>query len=91
MASLISKRPDLLMKLAVTSIGLSLSTAKLLAYQKSLLCDMERDFLYIKNLEAAYESSRSDDEKFSDNFAEVSAEADDILMEMVRRAGHNPR
>ena len=39
MAEICKRKPDLLLKLSVTSMGLSLATAKLIAYQREVVVE----------------------------------------------------
>ena len=82
MANIISKNPELLIKLSATSLILSLATAKLSTYNMSIMNELRQDNEYIENLKQAYINSADDDEIFAEKFTGVSAEVDKILIEM---------
>lgn len=82
MANIVSKNPEMLLKLAATSMGLSVAIAKLYSYQATIVSDIQKDIEYYDKLKLAYIESASDDLEFAERFISVSAEADKILMEL---------
>ncbi|ACV64270.1 hypothetical protein Dtox_3558 [Desulfofarcimen acetoxidans DSM 771] len=54
MARIISENPELLLKLSVTSLILSLATAKLYIYQMDIINELRQDAESLENLKQAY-------------------------------------
>jgi hypothetical protein len=82
MARIISENPELLLKLSVTSLILSLATAKLYIYQMDIINELRQDAESLENLKQAYSESADADEMFAERFTGVSAEVDKIMIEM---------
>ncbi|WP_454434734.1 hypothetical protein [Bacillus cereus] len=87
MVKLMRQDSELLLKLSAVSMGLSMSVAKLAAYKREILLDAKREVDYFELLKQSYIASYEDDIKYSEEFSGVSAEADDMEMEMILRDG----
>jgi hypothetical protein len=81
MGTIVSNKPDLLVKLSATALAFSLSVAKLYTYQTSILKEASRDIEYVEKLKQAYISCGVEDEFYAEKFALISFEVDKIMIE----------
>lgn len=80
MAEIMSRNPDLQLKLATASMVISIASAKLYAYNKALVSEIARDAKFYDNLTAAYAECGEDERSFAELFAAVSYEADKLIL-----------
>ena len=74
--------PLLMLKLSAATVSLSTSTAKLQAYQLSLITDLKKDYDHYNYLKQSYIDSYEEDEQWADELSGISAEIDDMLLGM---------
>jgi hypothetical protein len=82
MAAVLNDNPKLLVKLAATSVALSIAAAKLYTYNRDILADLKKDVDYYEQLKLAYIDSADNDEMFAEMLAETSAEVDNLMLEL---------
>jgi hypothetical protein len=82
MVRIFGNNPNMLLKLAATSMGLTLANAKLYTYCLTCLQEAKKDVEFMQILEQAYISCSVEDECFADKFMAVSAEAEKITLEL---------
>lgn len=82
LASIMMRNPELLLKLAATSMGLSLAVAKLYTYQREIFAEIQEDIAYFNALQSAYEDCGEVDLEIADGLLGVSAEVDKLLLEL---------
>lgn len=79
MANIINSKSDYIVKLAATSVGLSVAIVKLLKYKNEIISDINKDIQYIKQLENDYMESSEFDKMLAEELTGVSAEVDKLL------------
>lgn len=80
MAQALKNRPEFMVKLAATSMGLTIAAAKLISYNRSIVSELEKDAEYIKSLEKAYVLAADHERDFANKFMAVSAEVDKLML-----------
>ena len=80
MAEIMSRNPDLQLKLATASMVISIASAKLYAYQKAIVSEIARDAKYYDDLKMAYIECGEEEVAFAELFAAVSCEADKLIL-----------
>jgi hypothetical protein len=79
MAEILKRNPSLAVKLATTSMVISIASAKLYAYNKALALEIARDVKFYDDLILAYEESSEEEVSYAELFAAVSYEADKLI------------
>ncbi|MEZ2657800.1 hypothetical protein [Aneurinibacillus aneurinilyticus] len=82
MAEIAFRRPDMLLKLTATSVGLAMASAKLISYHINVFSEKQKDIQYVNDLKDAYMFSSEQDEMYAEAFTEISAQVDNLLMEL---------
>jgi len=80
MAEIMSRNPDLQLKLATTSMVISIASAKLYAYQKAIMSEIARDVKFYEDMKLAYVEGSEEEGSFAELFAAVSFEADKLIL-----------
>lgn len=80
MVVIMSRNPDLLVKLAATSMVFSIASAKLYAYNKALVSEIARDAKFYDDMKMAYIDCGEEERSFAELFAAVSYEADKLIL-----------
>jgi len=80
MAAILRRNPDLIIKLATASMVMSVSSAKLYAYNATLVSEIRKDENFYEDLRLAYIDCGEDESYFAELFAEVSSEADKLML-----------
>ena len=80
MAQIMSRNPDLMVKLVTTSMVISIASAKLYAYKKAIVSEIARDAKYYDDLKMAYIDCGEEEVAFAELFAAVSCEADKLIL-----------
>ncbi|SPF56378.1 conserved hypothetical protein [Candidatus Desulfosporosinus infrequens] len=80
MAEVMSRNPDLKLKLATASMVINIASAKLYAYNKAFLLEIAKDAKFHADLKMAYENCGEDERAFAELFATVSYEADNLIL-----------
>ncbi|WP_407270590.1 hypothetical protein [Radiobacillus sp. PE A8.2] len=81
----IGRNPIWMVKLSATSVGFQAAIAKLIAYQKDVAMEKKKDQEFYNNMVQAYIDTADIDKDFSEKFADLSSESDDISWEMVNK------
>ncbi|MCC5467509.1 hypothetical protein [Pelosinus baikalensis] len=84
MAKTLEANPNLFLKLAATSMGLTMATAKLYSYCSHIIKEAKADLEFMNELEQAYASAVDEDTYFAEKFVKISAEADKITLEIEK-------
>lgn len=79
MAEIMSRNPELQLKLATASMVISIASAKLFAYQKAIISEVSKDAKYYEDLKMAYIDCGEEELGFAELFAGVSCETDKLL------------
>ncbi|GMA50109.1 hypothetical protein GCM10025857_14660 [Alicyclobacillus contaminans] len=85
MAMVLKDDPRLMVRLTATSVILYVAVAKLNAYRMDLISELRRDAEYVEMLTRAYQESAETDELFAERLSHVSAEVDQMMMELATK------
>lgn len=87
MVEVFKRNPEMLLKMAATTMGFTLAVAKLQAYQKSVIFELSKDLEFYNSLKRAYILSGDIEQGYAEELMSVSDEADEIVLGLISSNG----